>query len=125
MAFLKKRTIRNTTTRVLKELFEALEEFILRYPSISIEQILQEPAFHKMLPVRGLLGKTERDARGLVYDTPVELKDNIVVLIFNIVWGIVIYELQYDQSIGTQKDINLVKEMVESFVRVIAESGQP
>ena len=124
MAIFKKGIIRLTTARVLKELSEALEEFIPRYPSMSIEKILQYPDFHKMLPVRGLLGKVERDARGLVHDTPVELKDNIVILIFNIVWGIVSHELQYDQSIGTLKDLTLVEIMVDSFVKEMVDSGQ-
>ncbi|PXF54261.1 MAG: hypothetical protein C4B58_16095 [Deltaproteobacteria bacterium] len=47
---------------------------------------------------------------------PNEFKENPHNLLFSIIWSMVVFELSYDPTIGTEKDIKTVWNIVESYL---------
>lgn len=120
MGWLKNMTIKTNTKRILKELIMVLNNFMQENPNMSLETILQSPDFHNRLIIRDLKGKEIGRAGNIIQEFPANLQKNLFTLLSHVVWSILRYELKYDPTIGTEKDVrtvlNIVKGGLEDIV---------
>ena len=112
----KSSAIKVTTARILRDFTIALYNFIQENPNMPPEQILQDPDFLNRLILIDWKGRKFGGVGSIIPEMPDELKENPHNLMFRIIWSMVVFELSYDPTIGTEKDIKTVWNMMESYV---------
>lgn len=117
----KSRAIKSTTGRILRDFTIALNDFVQENPNMLLEQILQNSDFHNRLILQDWTGKEIGGAGSVIPKAPDKFKEDPHALLFNIVWSMVRFELSYDPTIGTEKDIKTVRDILESFIMEIME----
>ena len=113
---LKSTTIKSTTKRVLKELFIALDKFMEENPSMSTYTILNNLEFHNRLTIRNLRGKAICPAGIVIGELPDDSGNDAYTLLCLIVWRIVRFELSYDPTMGTEKDLKTTVNFINEFI---------
>ena len=108
--------IKSTTVRILRDFTIALNDFVQENPNIPPEQILQNTNFHNKLILQDWIGKEIGGAGSIIPKVPDESKEDPYTLLFNIVWSMIRFELSYDPTIGTEKDIETVWDIVGSYI---------
>ena len=101
----KNSTIKATAKRILHEIDVVLQEIYQKDPNISIVNVLKSPDFYNRLSVQSWTCKEVGRAGAIIPEPPDHYKDDIFGLLVNVVWNIVRFELSYDPTIGTEKDI--------------------
>lgn len=117
MGWTKNLAIKRISKSVLKDTFTALNVYMEEKPSMSVEAILQDPNFHRRIPVKGLTGREERKADDVIQKFTED--NDIFSLVMNIVVSIVMFELSYDETMGTQEDLTLIYNIVAKFLENI------
>ncbi len=112
----KSRAIELTTGRILRDFTIALNDFVQENPNMPPEQILQNTDFHNRLILQDWTGKEIGGAGSIIPKVPDKSKEDPYTLLFNIVWSMVRFELSYDPTIGTEKDIKTVWDIVGSYI---------
>ena len=112
----KSRAIKAITVRILREFTIALNDFVQENPNMPLEQILQDSDFHNRLILQDWKGKEIGGAGSIIPKEPYKSKEDPYTLLFNIVWSMVRFELSYDPTIGTEKDIKTVWDIVGSYI---------
>jgi len=108
--------IKSTTVRILRDFTIALNDFVQENPNMLPEQILQNTDFHNRLILQDWTGKEIGGAGSIIPKVPDKSKEDPYTLLFNIVWSMVRFELSYDPTIGTEKDIETVWDIVGSYI---------
>jgi len=130
MGFLKNLTIKTNTKRIFSDFNNAYMKFFSNNPEVSINEALRNYSFLRTIPVRGLTGGVVTDA-SIFHEYMTTLpEDENFMLLFQLICSIVYYELQYDITIGSNKDMRLVMTTLESRINkersmlsFIAETG--
>ena len=112
----KSRAIELTTGRILRDFTIALNDFAQEHPNMPFEQILQDTDFHNRLILQDRKGKEIGGAGSIIPKVPDKSKEDPYTLLFNIVWSMVRFELSYDPTIGTEKDIKTVWDIIGSYI---------
>lgn len=111
----KSQTIKVTTVRILRDFTIVLNDFVRENPSMTLEQILQNSNFHNRLILQDWKGKEIGGAGSIISKIPDKFDEDLYSLLFNIVWSMVRFELSYDPTIGTEKDMATVFLIVKSY----------
>ncbi|WP_041279403.1 hypothetical protein [Desulfobacula toluolica] len=116
MGFLKNLTIKTNTKRVFSDFNNAYMNFFSNKPEVGINEALRDYSFLQTIPVKGLTGGAMADA-SIFHEYMTTLpEDENFMLLFQLIWSIVSYELQYDDTIGNDKDMQLVMKTLESQI---------
>lgn len=109
-------TLKATTVRILRDFTFTLDAFAQENPDMPPEQIFQNKDFHDRLILQDWRGREIGGAGSIIPKVPDEYKDDPYILLFNIVWNMVRFELSYDPTIGTEKDLETVWDLVGDYL---------
>ena len=119
---LKSSSIKLTTKRILRDFTIALNSFVQENSNMSPERVLQDTDFHNRLILQDWKGRKIGGSGPIISKVHDRYKENPYALLFNIVWSMVSFELNYDPTIGSEKDRKEVFDLVEDYILEVQNS---